>query len=41
MIVFSILFGREQDSQASVGRAVMMVWNELDDKTKARIEQEY
>jgi len=35
------MFGRELSAQASVGRAVMMVWNELDDKTKARIEQEY
>jgi hypothetical protein len=35
------MFGREQDSQAAVGKAVMQVWDELDEKTKARIEQEY
>ena len=35
------MFGRELSAQASVGRAVMIVWSELDDKTKARIEQEY
>jgi hypothetical protein len=35
------MFGRELSAQASVGRAVMTVWNELDDKTKVRIEQEY
>ncbi|MCX7096314.1 MAG: hypothetical protein NTV43_00230 [Methylococcales bacterium] len=35
------MFGREQDSQAAIGKAVMQVWDELDEKTKARIEQEY
>lgn len=35
------MFGRERDGQAVVGRAVMMVWGELDEKTKARIEQAY
>jgi len=35
------IFGREQSSQAVVGRAVMNVWSELDEKTKAKIEQEY
>ena len=35
------MFGREQSAQASVGRAVMTVWSELDEKTKAKIEQEY
>ena len=35
------MFGREQDAQAAVGRAVMIVWNELDEKTKGRIEQAY
>ena len=35
------MFGREQDGQAAVGRAVMRVWSELDEKTKAKIEQEY
>lgn len=35
------MFAREQDSQAVVGRAVIAVWSELDEKTKARIEQEY
>ena len=35
------MFGQEQDGQAAVGRAVMKVWGELDDKTKAKIGQEY
>lgn len=35
------MFGRELSAQASVGRAVMTVWSELDEKTKAKIEQEY
>ena len=35
------MFGREQSNQAAVGRAVMTVWSELDEKTKAKIEQEY
>lgn len=35
------LFGRELGAQAEVGRAVMEVWNELDEKCKARIEQAY
>jgi hypothetical protein len=35
------MFGREQDGQAAVGRAVIRVWSELDEKTKAKIEQEY
>jgi len=34
------MFGREQSDQAAVGRAVMTVWSELDEKTKAKIEQE-
>ncbi|MEC4749866.1 hypothetical protein [Methylomicrobium sp. Wu6] len=35
------MFGSERDEQAAVGRAVMSVWHELDDKTKATIEQAY
>jgi hypothetical protein len=35
------MFAREQDAQAVVGRAVLTVWNELDEKTKARIEQAF
>ena len=35
------MFGGEQDEQAAIGRAVMSVWHELDDKTKATIEQAY
>ena len=35
------MFGREQSDEAAVGRAVMTVWSELDEKTKAKIEQEY
>jgi len=35
------MFGREQSDEAAVGRAVMIVWSELDEKTKAKIEQEY
>ena len=35
------MFGRELSAQESVGRAVMTVWSELDEKTKAKIEQEY
>ncbi|MBS3951654.1 MAG: hypothetical protein KGZ88_01740 [Methylomicrobium sp.] len=35
------LFGREQAEQAAIGRAVMAVWNELDEKSKSKIEQAY
>ncbi len=35
------MFGRELSAQASVGRAVITVWSELEEKTKAKIEQEY
>ena len=35
------LFGREQDEQAAIGRAVMVVWNELDERSKSKIEQAY
>ncbi|MGZ8238105.1 MAG: hypothetical protein ACXWTY_09570 [Methylobacter sp.] len=35
------MFGREQDAQAAVGRAVMAVWDELVEKTKAAIERFY
>lgn len=35
------LFGRAQADQAAMGRAVMTVWNELDESAKAKIEQAY
>jgi len=35
------MFGRERDEQAAIGRAVMSVWSELDEKTRSRIEQAY
>lgn len=35
------MFGRERDEQAALGRAVMSVWSELDEKTRSRIEQAY
>ncbi|MBS3965574.1 MAG: hypothetical protein KGZ80_14000 [Methylomonas sp.] len=35
------MFGSERDEQAAIGRAVMSVWNDLDKKTKATIEQAY
>lgn len=35
------MFGSERDEQAAVGRAVMSVWHDLDEKTKAKIEQAY
>jgi len=35
------MFGRERDEQAALGRAVMTIWNELDEKTKERIENAY
>ncbi len=35
------MFGRERDEQAALGRAVMSAWSELDEKTRARIEQAY
>lgn len=35
------LVGRDLDNQAALGRAVMDVWDQLDEKTKARIEQAF
>lgn len=35
------MLGRERDEQAALGRAVMSVWSELDEKTRSRIEQAY
>lgn len=35
------MFGRERDDQAALGRAVMSVWSELDEKARSRIEQAY
>lgn len=35
------MFGSERDEQATIGRAVMSVWNDLDEKTKSKIEQAY
>lgn len=35
------MFGKEREEQAAIGRAVMSVWNELDEKTRSRIEQVY
>ena len=35
------MFGSERDEQAAIGRAVMSVWNDLDEKTKSKIEQGY
>lgn len=35
------MFGRERDEQAALGRAVMTIWNELDEKTKEKIENAY
>jgi hypothetical protein len=35
------MFGRERDEQAALGRALMSVWSELDEKTRSRIEQAY
>lgn len=36
-----LMFGGEQDKQAAIGRAVMSVWNDLDDKSKKMIEEGY
>jgi len=36
-----LMFGTERDEQAAIGRAVMSVWNDLDEKTKSKIEQAY
>ncbi len=35
------MFGNEREEQATIGRAVMSVWNDLDEKTKSKIEQAY
>ncbi len=35
------MFGGEQGEQAAIGRAVMSVWNDLDEKTQSKIEQAY
>lgn len=35
------VFGREQGAQAAAGRAVISVWDELDDKARDQIEQAY
>lgn len=32
------MFGKEQDQQAAIGRAVMLVWEDLDNYTKNKIE---
>jgi hypothetical protein len=36
-----LMFGTERDEQAAIGRAVMSVWNDLDENTKSKIEQAY
>lgn len=36
-----LMFGNEQEEQATLGRAVMAVWGELDEKTKSIIGQGY
>jgi hypothetical protein len=35
------MFGGEQGEQAAIGRAVMSVWDDLDEKTQSKIEQAY
>ena len=35
------LYGRGLDSQAALGRAVITVWDRLDDKARAQIEQAF
>lgn len=35
------IYGSDREEQAAVGRAVLSVWNELDEKTRSKIEQWY
>ncbi len=35
------MFGREHEEQAAIGRAVISVWDDLDEKTKEKIQYEY